>query len=131
MTFSTFTKAVAGGVALSAVLTGAALADPALIYDGGGKFDESFNESAYTGAEMYKAETGGSYSDLEITGDAQREQALRQFATKGFSPILVPGFSWATALETVAPDFPETNFVIIDSVEIGRASCRERVCQYV
>jgi basic membrane protein A and related proteins len=116
MTFSAFTKAIAGGVALSALLTGAALADPALIYDGGGKFDKSFNESAYTGAEKYKAETGGGYSDLEITGDAQREQAIRQFATKGFSPILVPGFSWATALGTVAPEFPDTHFVIIDSV---------------
>ncbi|MEQ1768448.1 MAG: BMP family ABC transporter substrate-binding protein [Devosia sp.] len=107
--------ALAAGVAAVAVLAGAAFADPALIYDGGGKFDKSFNESAYNGAEKYKAE-GGSYSDLEITGDAQREQAIRQFATKGFSPILVPGFSWATALTTVAAEFPDTHFVIIDSV---------------
>ncbi|MEO5806253.1 BMP family ABC transporter substrate-binding protein [Devosia sp.] len=116
MTLTKLTKAIAGGVALSAIMAGAAFADPALVYDGGGKFDKSFNESAYTGAEMYKKETGGSYSDLEITGDAQREQAIRQFATKGFSPILVPGFSWATALTTVAPEFPDTHFVIIDSV---------------
>ena len=107
--------ALATGVAMSVLVAGAALADPALIYDGGGKFDKSFNESAYTGAEKYKAE-GGTYSDLEITGDAQREQAIRQFASKGFSPILVPGFSWATALTTVAAEFPETHFVIIDSV---------------
>ncbi|WDR06790.1 BMP family ABC transporter substrate-binding protein [Devosia rhodophyticola] len=116
MTLTKFTSAIAGGVALSAILAGTAFADPALIYDGGGKFDKSFNESAYNGAEMYKKETGNSYSDLEITGDAQREQAIRQFATKGFSPIIIPGFSWATALTTVAPDFPDTHFVIIDSV---------------
>lgn len=106
---------LAAGVAMSVLVAGAALADPALIYDGGGKFDKSFNESAYNGAEKYKAE-GGSYSDLEISGDAQREQAIRQFASKGFSPIVVPGFSWATALTTVAAEFPETHFVIIDSV---------------
>ncbi|WDR02233.1 BMP family ABC transporter substrate-binding protein [Devosia algicola] len=116
MTLTKFTSAIAGGVALGAILAGSAFADPALIYDGGGKFDKSFNESAYNGAEMYKKETGNSYSDLEITGDAQREQAIRQFATKGFSPIIIPGFSWATALTTVAPDFPDTHFVIIDSV---------------
>ncbi len=116
MTFTKFTQAIAGGVALSAILAGAAFADPALIYDGGGKFDKSFNESTYNGAERYKAETGGSYSDLEITGDAQREQAIRQFASKGFSPIIVPGFSWSTALTTVAAEFPDTHFVIIDSV---------------
>ena len=33
MNFSTFTKAVAGGVALSAMMAGAAFAEPALIYD--------------------------------------------------------------------------------------------------
>lgn len=108
--------ALLAGVAMTAVLAGAALADPALIYDGGGKFDKSFNEAAYNGAELYKKETGGNYGDLEISGDAQREQAIRQFAQKGFSPIVVPGFSWATALTTVAAEFPETHFVIIDSV---------------
>lgn len=107
--------AFAAGVAAVALLAGAAFADPALIYDGGGKFDKSFNEAAYNGAERYKAE-GGTYSDLEINGDAQREQAIRQFASKGFSPIVVPGFSWATALTTVAAEFPDTHFVIIDSV---------------
>ena len=108
--------ALAAGIAATALIAGAALADPALIYDGGGKFDKSFNEAAYTGAEQYKKETGGAYGDLEISGDAQREQAIRQFAQKGFSPIVVPGFSWATALTTVAAEFPETHFVIIDSV---------------
>ena len=108
--------ALAAGVAAAALMAGTAFADPALIYDGGGKFDKSFNEAAYNGAEKYKAETGGAYGDLEISGDAQREQAIRQFAQKGFSPIVVPGFSWATALTTVAAEFPETHFVIIDSV---------------
>ena len=108
--------ALAAGVAAVALMAGAAFADPALIYDGGGKFDKSFNEAAYNGAEQYKKETGGNYGDLEISGDAQREQAIRQFAQKGFSPIVVPGFSWATALQTVAAEFPDTHFVIIDSV---------------
>lgn len=107
---------LAGGVALGAIVAGSALADPAVIYDGGGKFDKSFNESTYNGAERYKAETGMNYSDLEISGDAQREQAIRQFAAKGFSPIVVPGFSWETALRAVSPEFPDTHFVIIDSV---------------
>ena len=108
--------ALATGIAAAALLAGAAFADPALIYDGGGKFDKSFNEAAYNGAEQYKKDTGGTYGDLEISGDAQREQAIRQFAQKGFSPIVVPGFSWATALTTVAAEFPDTHFVIIDSV---------------
>ena len=115
MKYDAFTKAIAGGIALGAVLTGAALAEPAVIYDGGGKFDKSFNEAAYNGAEMYKAETGESYGEFEITNDAQREQALRQFATRGYSPIVTPGYNFVTALQTVAPEFPDLQFVILDA----------------
>jgi basic membrane protein A len=116
MKFSAITKAIAGGVALSAILTGAALADPAVIYDLGGKFDKSFNEAAYNGAEAWKAETGGSFLDLELQNDAQREQALRRFAGQGANPIVMAGFSWTAALTAVAPEFPDTNFVVIDTV---------------
>ena len=31
---------------------------PSVIYDMGGKFDKSFNQSAYNGAEQFKKETG-------------------------------------------------------------------------
>jgi basic membrane protein A len=115
MKISLLTKAIAGGVALSAIMAGAAFADAALVYDGGGKFDKSFNEAAYTGAELFKSE-GGAYQDLEISGDAMREQAIRQFASRGNNPIVLPGFSWETALRAVAPEFPDTKFTIIDTV---------------
>jgi len=115
MKISMLSKAMAGGVALSALMAGAAFADGALVYDGGGKFDKSFNEAAYTGAEKFKAE-GGAYQDLEISGDAMREQAIRQFASRGNNPIVLPGFSWETALRAVAPEFPDTKFTIIDTV---------------
>jgi basic membrane protein A len=116
MKLSTITKAIAGGVALTAILTGAAFADPAVIYDLGGKFDKSFNEAAFNGAEAWKAASGSNYLDLELQNDAQREQALRRFAGQGANPIVMAGFSWTAALTTVAPEFPDTNFVVIDTV---------------
>jgi basic membrane protein A len=116
MKFSKLTKAFAGGIALSAVLTGAAFADPALIYDLGGKFDKSFNEAAYNGGLAWKEATGGNFVDLELQNDAQREQALRRFASQGANPIVMAGFSWTAALTTVAAEFPDTNFVVIDTV---------------
>ncbi|MFC0010593.1 BMP family lipoprotein [Devosia nitrariae] len=109
-------KAVVGGVALSAMLAGAAFADPAVIYDLGGKFDKSFNEAAYNGAVRWKEETGGNFLELELQNDAQREQALRRFASQGANPIVMAGFMWTAALEAVAPEFPDTNFVVIDTV---------------
>ena len=133
MKISFLSKAVLGGVALSALMAGAAMADGALVYDGGGKFDKSFNEAAYTGAEKFKAE-GGAYQDLEISGDAMREQAIRQFASRGNNPIVLPGFSWETALRAVAPEFPDTKFTIIDTEGVssdgivGGETLIDRIC---
>jgi basic membrane protein A len=89
---------------------------PAVVYDLGGKFDKSFNEGVFNGATKFAKETGIAFRDLEIQNDAQREQVLRKFAKDGFSPIIVPGFSWATALGKIADEFPKTNFGIIDMV---------------
>jgi basic membrane protein A and related proteins len=117
MTFiSKHLGALAAGVAASVLLAGSALADPAVIYDLGGKFDKSFNEAAYNGAERWKAATGGNYVDLELQSDAQREQALRRFASQGNNPIVMASFSWPAALTTVAAEFPDTNFVVLDAV---------------
>ncbi len=93
-----------------------AQANPAVIFDLGGKFDKSFNEMSYIGAERFKTETGIDYREFELQSDAQREQALRRFAQAGNNPVVVAGFSNATAMATVAPDFPDTDFVIIDMV---------------
>ncbi|EPX85971.1 putative nucleoside ABC transporter, substrate-binding protein component [Salipiger mucosus DSM 16094] len=92
----------------------AALADPALIYDLGGKFDKSFNEAAYNGAEAYAEATGGSYRDIELQSEAQREQALRRFAEAGFNPVVTTGFSMSSPIASVAADYPDTKFVTID-----------------
>jgi len=93
-----------------------AAADPAVVYDSGGKFDKSFNEAAYNGIEKFKQETGTGYQDFEVQTDAQREQAFRRFAQKGADPIVGVGFSQETAIKKVAAEFPDTHFVIIDSV---------------
>ena len=105
-----------GATAALALSAGAALADPALIFDLGGKFDKSFNESAHNGATRWAEETGNSYAEVELQSDAQREQALRRFAEAGNNPIVTVGFSFMTPLEEIAGDYPETNFVIIDGV---------------
>lgn len=110
----TFTQKFLGATAVLALSAGAALADPAVIYDLGGKFDKSFNESVFNGATKWAEETGGSFREIELQSDAQREQALRRFADGGSNPIVMAGFGWASTLDAVIPDFPDTSFVIID-----------------
>jgi basic membrane protein A and related proteins len=111
-------KSLLSFLAMAAMSATALAADvkPAIIYDLGGKFDKSFNEAAYNGAEKFKKDTGIEYREFEIANDAQREQALRKFATDGNNPIVVAGFSWAAALEKVSAEFPDTKFTIIDMV---------------
>jgi basic membrane protein A len=111
-------RIVLGLLAATALAFPALAADvkPAIIYDLGGKFDKSFNEAAFNGAEKFKTESGIAYRDFEIQNDAQREQALRKFAEDGNNPIVMAGFSWAAVLEKVSADFPDTSFAIIDMV---------------
>ena len=112
----TLMKQFLGAAATLALCSGAALADPALIYDLGGKFDKSFNEAAYNGAKRWVEETGGSYKELEMQSEAQREQALRRLAESGANPIVMTGFAFGDVLNSVAPDYPDTKFAIIDMV---------------
>lgn len=104
-----------GASAALALSAGAVAAEPALIFDLGGKFDKSFNEAAFNGAERWKAETGGTYKELEMQSAAQRVQFARRMAETGANPIVVMGFQNSATLEEVAPDYPDTKFVLIDS----------------
>ena len=55
---TTFQKFL-GATAVLTLSASAALAEPALIFDLGGKFDKSFNEAAHNGAQRWANETGG------------------------------------------------------------------------
>jgi basic membrane protein A len=112
----TLMKTLCGATATLALMAGAALAEPAVIFDLGGKFDKSFNEAAFNGAERWAKETGGTYKELEMQDEAQREQALRRLAEAGSNPIVMTGFAFGDVLAKVAPDFPDTKFAIIDMV---------------
>src|SRR5215813_14853013 len=89
---------------------------PAVVFDMGGKFDKSFNESAYNGAERFKKETGIAYREFEVTAEAQREQALRNMARRGSQIVVAIGFAQASGLEKVAKEFPNLKFAIVDAV---------------
>jgi basic membrane protein A len=93
-----------------------AQAQPAVIYELGGKFDKSFNQAAYAGAERWKKETGQPYLEFEIVSAAQREQALRRMVERGANPIVGVGFPQASAIEQVAKAFPNLRFAIVDAV---------------
>ena len=89
---------------------------PAIVFDMGGKFDKSFNEAAYRGAERFKKETGTGYREFEVTAEVQREQALRQMTRRGAQVVVSIGFAQASGLEKVAREFPGVKFAIVDAI---------------
>ena len=91
-------------------------AEPAIVYDLGGKFDKSFNEAAYRGMEQWKKETGKQYLEFEVSNESQREQAIRRMAERGASPIIAMSFSQASAIEKISKEFPKLQFAIVDDV---------------
>ena len=103
-------------VALVVLSTAVFAADfaPAIIYDMGGKFDKSFNQSANDGTVRFKKETGIEVREFEVTNAAQREQAMTRFAQRGSQVIVAIGFSQASAVEAAAKKFPNVKFTIID-----------------
>lgn len=103
-------------VGLLTAVSGTASASPAVIFDMGGKFDKSFNQGAYEGAERYKGDTGDSYREFEVTNPAQREQAIRKMAQRKADPVVGIGFAQGPAVESVAAEYPDTRFTIIDMV---------------
>jgi basic membrane protein A len=108
--------ALLGLTAGTGTATAQPAAQPAVIYDMGGKFDRSFNQAAFNGAEKWKKETGRTYREFEISNASQREQALRRMAQGGANPIVAIGFSQGSAVDKVAREFPRTQFAIIDAV---------------
>jgi basic membrane protein A len=89
------------------------------VYSASGKFDKSFNEAAYLGAERFKNQTKTVYREAQIQNDAQKEQVLRNLARKGSDLVVAMGFSYAQAMETVAKEFPQVKFTLIDAVAKG------------
>jgi len=108
-----------GWVILLGALATAAYAatplQPAIVYGMGGKFDKSFNEGLFRGAERFKKETGTAYVEFEITNETQYEQVYRHFAQHNRTPIIGVGFSQIEAVTTVAKQYPNVRFTLIDS----------------
>ena len=110
-------KLLASALALAAApAVVLAQSQPAVIFDMGGKFDKSFNEAAYNGAERWKKETNKPYLEFEISNATQREQAMRRMAERSANPIIGVGFSMGSSMEKTAKEFPKLNFTIIDFV---------------
>ena len=101
----------------SADIAGAKLA---IVYDAGGKFDKSFNQSAAEGVTRFTKETGIKVFEAQANYDTQAEQVLRALARKKLTLIVSIGFSQTQPVQKIAAEYPNVHFVIIDGNAQGK-----------
>lgn len=99
-----------------------------IVFDIGGKDDRSFNAAAWAGAKC--AETGkwpdGTscgkpalgivLRDIEPGNPTSIEPAMRAFAERGYDLIIGIGFAQTPIIESVARDYPNIRFAVVDGV---------------
>jgi basic membrane protein A len=86
-----------------------------LVFDVGGRGDKSFNDAAYRGLEKAKNELGIEFEYIEPGPGADREAALRQFASRpDIKLIFGIGFIFTDEITKIAQEFPAKNFACVD-----------------
>lgn len=92
---------------------------PAIIYDIGGRFDKSFNQSAYEGVLRFETDRGIPVEGVELQPSDDRRVVLERVASGEANFVIALGFSFSDALNATAAAHPDDRFVSIDSVVEG------------
>lgn len=107
----------AGSSGSSTGSAGAGKLKVGLAFDIGGKGDKSFNDAADAGLVKAQGQLGAQIKELSPNSSgSDRDQLLKLLAGSGYNPVIGVGFAYADAMKAVAPQYPKTSFVIIDSV---------------
>ena len=89
----------------------------AVVFASSGLGDKSFNDALYAGMEEAVDEYGIEFVYSEPTDDAEYEGLISGYADGGDCALIIClGNSQGTSLESVAPNYPDQNFVLLDAV---------------
>lgn len=89
-----------------------------MVYSTGGLGDNSFNDMANRGIKSAAGQYNVEFQNAEPESPSEFSTFQRQFATSSnpeYDQIFAIGFSQKSALQEVAPDFPDMKFTFIDS----------------
>lgn len=97
----------------------------AMVTDVGQLKDGSFNQFTWNGVKKYAYDNGLTYKYYQPANaanatDEDRMKAMRDAADAGAKVIVTTGFMQATALETVAPEYPDVQFIFVDGGSLGQ-----------
>ena len=89
---------------------------PALVLDVGGLGDQGFNDSAYEGMQAAEKSLGVKGRYLESSAPTDYQNNLTQLSDNGNNPIFAVGFLMTEDLAEIAPQYPNVQYAIVDSV---------------
>ncbi|SER97599.1 BMP family protein [Psychrobacillus sp. OK032] len=87
-----------------------------VMFSDAGLGDQSFSDLGLIGLEQARDELNISFDYREIKDTGTYEEGLEELVAQGNDLIIGLGFSLQEALETIAPKYPDTSFVLMDSV---------------
>lgn len=103
----------------------------AVIYDLGGRGDGGINDDAGIGVDRARKKFNlGPLALREIATngtDVDRLIKMRFLAKNGYNPIILVGYGFQTSLNQAMTEFPDTEFGIIDSSNIGQLNVEAMV----
>ena len=86
-----------------------------LIFDIGGRGDQSFNDSAAAGIERAEAELGITYTEASPNDDGSNRGELLQLAADAHDVVIGVGFLFEGDAAAVGAENPDTVFGVVDS----------------
>ncbi|MGL4976942.1 MAG: BMP family lipoprotein [Cetobacterium sp.] len=87
-----------------------------IVLSTGGLGDKSFNDAAYRGLEQAQKDLGIEFKYVEPASPAEDEEFLREYAEAGYDLIIATGFQMTESARTVAADYQDVKFLMIDDV---------------
>ena len=97
----------------------------AIAYDISGRGDGGFNDIAYNGAKQAADELHVELKEVTARPDDtddDRAERLRLLASSGYDAIIGVGFTYAGPMQTVAAEFPNIRFAIVDDGTVKAAN---------
>jgi basic membrane protein A len=91
-----------------------------VVYDIGGRGDQSFNDSAAAGLDAAKKEQGDKIEAKELEPNADgsnRKELLDSLADDGYGLIFGVGFLFSTDIAKSAKESPDTTFAVVDGFD--------------
>jgi basic membrane protein A and related proteins len=78
--------------------------------------DQSWNQLGFEGIKKAKDECGIDYAFTESVKQTEFEETYRNYAQQGYKTIIGHSGTFTDSAKKIAPEFPDTNFIVINAI---------------